>query len=274
MQQIDRVLRAALEDDIGPGDITTAALMGPLVKCRAKLVAGEDGILAGVAACRRAIELTDHKVQVDVRAADGTLVGPGFVVARLYGPAASILKAERVAMNIVQHLSGIATLTARYVHAVRGTKVKILDTRRTTPGLRLLEGYAVQIGGGYSRRRGLYDRLLVREAHLVLLGGVAPAVRMVRRANVGKRVEVQISNMQELEEALNVKVDLVVLENFQPGQVRQAMLRIRNRTRVEASGKIPLENARSYALAGVDYIAVPLLTQNIRPMEFSLRVTK
>ncbi len=274
MQHVDRAVRAALEDDVGSGDLTTAALMGPLVKCRAKLVAMEDGILAGVGAFRRAFELTDHKVQVDARAADGTLVGPGFVVARLYGPAASILRAERVAMNIVQHLSGVATLTARYVHAVRGTKVKILDTRRTTPGLRVLEGYAVQIGGGYSYRRGLYDRLLVRESHLSLLGGVAPAVRLARKANVGKRLEVQVSNMQELEDALTAKVDLVLLEGFQPGQVRQAMLRIRNRTRVEVSGKIPIETARAYALAGVDTIAVPGLTLSVRPVELVLRVTK
>lgn len=267
-------MRMALEDDVGTGDITTPALMGPLVKGRAKLVAAEDGILAGVAAFRRAFELTDHKIQVDVRAADGTLVGPGFVVARVYGPAASILRAERVAMNAMQHLSGIATLTARYVHAVRGTKVRILDTRRGTPGLRVLDGYAVQIGGGYSYRRGLYDRVLIREGHTPLVNGVAPAVRMVRRANLGKRLEVQVSNMQELEDALAAKVDLVLLEGFQPGQVRQAMLHIRNRTKVEVSGKIPLETARAYALAGVDFIAVRALTQNVRPMEFFLRVSK
>ncbi len=274
MQHIDRVIRAALEDDIGAGDLATAALMGPLVKCRAKLVAMEDGILAGIAAFRRAFEIADHKVQVDVRAADGTLVNHGFVVARVYGPAASILRAERVAMNAVQHLSGVATLTARYVHAVRGTKVRVLDTRRTTPGLRVLEGYAVQIGGGYSYRRGLYDRLFIREGHLALVGGVAPAVRLARKANLGKRIEVQVTNMQELEEALTAKADLVVLENFQPGQVRQAMLRVRSRTRVEASGKIPLETARAYALAGVDYIAVPALTQSVRPIDLVLRISK
>ena len=181
-EHLDTLIRAALEEDLGAGDVTTDALIPAAMTCRGKVICKQDGVICGLSLARRAFELLDERVQFDAKAKDGDKVQEDQIVIRLYGPARAILKAERVALNFLQHLSGIASMTARYVKAVEGTKATILDTRKTTPGLRSLEKYATRIGGADNHRFGLYDAILIKDTHLALVGGVTPALRAVRKA--------------------------------------------------------------------------------------------
>ena len=270
----DKLIREALAEDVGEGDLTSHGLFPGKLKARAKLVANEEGVLAGLPVFKRVFELVDKNITFEPRATDGMALTGGQLVARVSGPALSVLQAERTALNFIQHLSGIATQTAKFANAVKGTKTRILDTRRTTPGLRFLEKYAVEVGGGLSHQKGLFDRLVVTEAHLALSDGVASAVRTLKKAHPGKRIELTVTNMQELEQALLAKVNMTLLDNFPPGQVRQAIALVQGRARVEVSGKIGLDNARAYALAGVDYISVSQLTQSVRAFDFSLKISR
>jgi nicotinate-nucleotide pyrophosphorylase (carboxylating) len=270
----DKLIKEALAEDVGDGDLTSHALFPGKLKARAKLVANEDGVLAGLPVFKRVFELVDKNITFEPRATDGMALSGGQLVARVSGPALSVLQAERTALNLIQHLSGIATQTAKFANAVKGTKTRILDTRRTTPGLRFLEKYAVEVGGGLSHQKGLFDRLVITEAHLALSDGVPSAVRTVKKAHPGKRIELTVTNMQELEQALVAKVNMVLLDNFPPGQVRQAIGLVQGRARVEVSGKIGLDNARAYALAGVDYISVSQLTQSVRAFDFTLKISR
>ena len=272
--QLDKLIKEALAEDIGEGDPTSQALFAPRLKARAKLVANEDGVLAGLPVFKRVLELVDKNVTFEARATDGMALASGQLVARISGPALSVLLAERTALNFVQHLSGIATQTAKFANAVKGTKTRILDTRRTTPGLRFLEKYAVEVGGGISHQRTLADRLVVSEAHLALSEGVASVVRTLKKAQPGRRIELTVTNMNELEQALLARVNMVLLDSFPPGQVRQAIALIQGRAKVEVSGKVGLDNARAYALAGVDYISVSQVTQSVRAFDFSLRISR
>ncbi|HEY8678478.1 MAG TPA: carboxylating nicotinate-nucleotide diphosphorylase [Candidatus Dormibacteraeota bacterium] len=271
---VDKLIKEALAEDIGDGDLTTQTLFPGKVKARGKLIAGEDGVLCGLPIFKRVFELVDKNITFEPRATDGMALAGGQLVARISGPATSVLQAERTALNFLQHLSGIATQTAKFANAVKGTKTRILDTRRTTPGLRFLEKYAVEVGGGVSHQKGLADRLIVTEAHLALGEGVSSVVRTLKKAQQGKRIELTVSNMQELEQALQSKVNVLLLDNFPPGQVRQAIALVQGRAKVEVSGKIALDNARAYALAGVDYISVSQLTQSVKAFDFSFRVAR
>jgi nicotinate-nucleotide pyrophosphorylase (carboxylating) len=271
---VDKLIKEALAEDVGEGDVTSQALFPGKIKARAKLIANEEGVLAGLPVFKRVFELVDKNITFEPRATDGMALAGGQLVARISGPALSVLQAERTAMNFIQHLSGIATQTAKFANAVKGTKTRILDTRRTTPGLRFLEKYAVEVGGGASHQRGLFDRLVISEAHLALGDGIPQLVRALKRAHPGKRIEVTVTNMQELEQALMARVNMILLDNFPPGQVRQAIAVIQNRAKVEVSGKIGLDNARAYALAGVDYITVSTLTQSVKAFDFTLRISR
>ena len=194
--------------------------------------------------------------------------------ARLYGPARGMLKAERVALNFLQHLSGIATTTSRIVKAVDGTRTRILDTRKTTPGLRALEKYATRMGGALNHRMGLYDAVLIKDTHLALVGGIGPALRAARKAHPEVEINVEVSNLQELELALADKAPRILLDNFSCGQVREAMQIIRGRAIVEISGGVTAANARAYALAGADFISVGALTHSAKALDFSMKVTR
>jgi nicotinate-nucleotide pyrophosphorylase (carboxylating) len=273
-EHIDSLIEAALREDVGSGDITTDAIVAPEMTCRGKVVCKEDGVVAGLPVLRRVYELVDDRIQVDVKVKDGDRVQDGTIVARLSGPARGILAGERVSLNFLQHLSGIASLTSRYVKAVEGTKCVILDTRKTTPGLRMLEKYATHTGGATNHRMGLYDEVLVKDTHLALANGVTPALRAIRRAHPEAPINVEVSNLQELEQALADRAPRVLLDNFAPGQVREAMQMIRGRARVEISGGVSLTNARAFALAGADYISVGALTHSATALDFSLKVTR
>lgn len=274
MSTVDKLIKEALAEDLGDGDMTTQALFPGKVKARGKLIANEDGVLAGMPFFKRVFELVDKNITVEARATDGTPLSSGQLVARVSGPAASVLQAERTALNILQYLSGIASQTARFTNAVKGTKTRILDTRAAIPGLRYLEKYAVEAGGGLTQQKNLADRLIVTESHLSLSEGVPNIVRQLRKAHPGKRIECTVTNMQELEQALQAKVNTLLLENFPPGQVRQAIGLVQGRAKVEITGKVGLDNARAYALAGVDSISVNELTQSIKAFDFSFRVSR
>ncbi len=274
MSAVDKLIKEALAEDVGDGDLTTESLFPGKVKARGKLIANEEGVLAGLPIFKRVFELVDKNISFEPRATDGMALAGGQLVARVSGPAVSVLRAERTALNFLQHLSGIASQTARFANAVKGTKTRILDTRRTTPGLRFLEKYAVEVGGGASLHKGLADRLVVTESHLALSEGVPSVVRQLRKAHQGKRIELTVTNMQELDQALTAKVNVLLLENFPPGQVRQAIALVQGRAKVEVTGKVGLDNARAYALAGVDYISVSQLTQSVKAFDFSFRVSR
>jgi len=272
---IDTIIAAALAEDIGPGDVTTDAVIPADTTCRGKIVCKQDGVIAGLSITQRVFQLIDERIQFDAKVKDGEKVQEDQIVARLHGPARGILKGERVGLNFLQHLSGIASTTARFVKAVEGTKTKILDTRKTTPGLRGFEKYATRMGGAVNHRMGLWDSVLVKDTHLALVGGISPALRAARKAYPDEAdLIVEVSNLQELEQALADKAPRVLLDNFSCGQVREAMQIIRGRAVVEVSGGVQVTNARAYALAGADYISVGALTHSASALDFSMKVTR
>jgi nicotinate-nucleotide pyrophosphorylase (carboxylating) len=271
---LDSLIEAALAEDVGAGDVTTDAVIPSDMTCRGKIVCKEDGVIAGLSVAARVFTLIDDRIGFDAKTKDGEKVQEDQIVARISGPAGGMLKAERVALNFLQHLSGVATMTAKYVKAVDGTKTKILDTRKTTPGLRGLEKYATRIGGAVNHRMGLYDAVLIKDTHLALVGGITPALRAVRKAYPDTDINVEVSNIQELEQALSDKAPRILLDNFAPGQVREAMQLIRGRAMVEISGGVLVSNARAYALAGADYISVGALTHSATALDFSMKVTR
>jgi len=272
---IDTIIAAALAEDIGPGDVTTDAVIPADTTCRGKIVCKQDGVIAGLSITQRVFQLIDERIQFDAKVKDGEKVQEDQIVARLHGPARGILKGERVGLNFLQHLSGIASTTARFVKAVEGTKTKILDTRKTTPGLRGFEKYATRMGGAVNHRMGLWDSVLVKDTHLALVGGISPALRAARKAYPDEAdLIVEVSNLQELEQALADKAPRVLLDNFSCGQVREAMQIIRGRAVVEVSGGVQVTNARAYALAGADYVSVGALTHSASALDFSMKVTR
>ncbi len=271
---LDALIAAALAEDIGAGDVTTDAVIPADMTCRGKIVCKEDGVIAGLSVAARVFTMVDEGITFDAKTKDGEKVQEDQIVARISGPARGMLTAERVALNFLQHLSGVATMTAKYVKAVDGTKTKILDTRKTTPGLRGLEKYATRIGGAVNHRMGLFDAVLIKDTHLALVGGITPSLRAVRKAYPDTDINVEVSNVQELEQALTDKAPRILLDNFAPGQVREAMKIIRGRAEVEISGAVLVSNARAYALAGADYISVGALTHSATALDFSMKVTR
>ena len=272
---IDAIIKAALMEDVGPGDVTTDAVIPADMTCRGKVICKEDGVIAGLSIAQRVFQLVDERIQFDAKTKDGEKVQEDQIVARLHGPARGILKGERVGLNFLQHLSGIATMTSKFVKAVEGTKTKILDTRKTTPGLRGLEKYATRMGGAVNHRMGLWDAVLIKDTHLALVGGISPALRSARKAYPTEaEINVEVSNVQELEQALSDRAPRILLDNFSCGQVRDAMQIIRGRALVEVSGGVQVSNARAYALAGADYISVGALTHSAKALDFSMKVTR
>jgi nicotinate-nucleotide pyrophosphorylase (carboxylating) len=266
LELIDR----ALAEDRGDGDLTTRAVVEPGATARARIEQKEPGVLAGVRVAEKVFERVDPELRWHAHAEDGEQRDRG-VVAELAGSAASVLAGERVALNFLGRLSGIATLTARYVEAVEGTGVKILDTRKTTPGMRALEKEAVRAGGGVSHRNGLYDAILVKENHSALAGGVAIAARLALEAAPDDvDVEVECASLDDVLGALDAGVPRLLLDNMTPDQLRQAVGMAGGRAELEASGGITLETIRAVAETGVDYISVGALTHSAPALDVSL----
>lgn len=272
---LDAIIKNALAEDIGAGDITSDALIPANMTCRGKVICKEEGAVAGMTVAQRVFQLIDERIQFDAKVKDGDSVQEDQIVARLHGPARGMLKGERVALNFLQHLSGIATMTSRFVKAVEGTKTRILDTRKTTPGLRGLEKYATRMGGAVNHRMGLWDAVLIKDTHLALVGSIGGALRSARKAySDDVEINVEVSNVQELEQALGERAPRILLDNFSCGQVRDAMQIIRGRALVEVSGGVQVSNARAYALAGADFISVGALTHSAKALDFSMKVTR
>jgi nicotinate-nucleotide pyrophosphorylase (carboxylating) len=265
-----------LREDLGRGDITTQSIVARNTRARGRFVAGEKMVVAGLEAAEEVFLTLDSQQQLEAFASDGEEVEAGKVIARTVGFADVLLAGERVALNLLQHLSGVATLTNQFVRAVQGTKASIVDTRQTTPGLRMLEKYAVLLGGGLNHRYGLDDGVVIRANHAAIAGGLAAAVRHAKE-NIGRvhKIEVQVSSEGELKETLELGADTVIFENIPPEEVGRLVTIARSGAReltVQCTGGITLENVRAYADAGADLIGINSMTSSARAMEISFQM--
>ncbi len=267
------LVRRALEEDLGDGDVTTLCTVPAEAMLNGQFIAKQAGVMAGLEVARLTFTLLDGRVRFTSRVRDGAPVATGGVLAEVRGPGRALLSGERSALNFLQRMSGIATLTRRFVEAVRGTRAVILDTRKTAPGLRALDKWAVRLGGGQNHRFGLYDMVLVKDNHIAAVGGIAQAVARVRAGDAQKRLlEVEVKNLDELREALTLGVDRILLDNMFPAEMRQAVEITAGRVPLEASGNVSLENVTDIAATGVDYISVGALTHSVRALDISLEM--
>ncbi|MBI5137605.1 MAG: carboxylating nicotinate-nucleotide diphosphorylase [Nitrospirae bacterium] len=268
---VKRLVAQALEEDIGSGDITGMAFGG--VPAIGRFVAEGNIIVAGLAVAREVFRQVDPEVEVELETADGAAATHGDVLLACSGSGAALLAAERVALNFVQRMSGIATLTRHYVEAVAGTGARVADTRKTTPGLRMLEKHAVRMGGGHNHRMGLADGVLIKENHIALAGSLAKAVAHARRhAGHGYRIEVETTSLDEVRQALAHGADIIMLDNFEPLAMREAVALIGGRAMVEASGGITLNTIRAVAETGVNVISIGRLTHSAPAAEISMDI--
>ncbi|MDR6227361.1 carboxylating nicotinate-nucleotide diphosphorylase [Desmospora profundinema] len=271
--ELQRLVREALNEDIGFGDWTTETLIPASHRSRGRLVAKGEGVVAGLEVAREVFFQWDPEVAFTPVVEDGCSVEPGTELVRLEGPSRSILTAERVALNLLQRLSGIATVTRRVVHSLEGLPCRVLDTRKTTPGLRMLEKYAVQAGGGTNHRFGLSHGVMIKDNHIVAAGGLREAVQRVRR-RVGHmvQVEVEADTLDQVREALDLEVDALLLDNMDLPTLRQAVQLTKGRVWTEASGGISPQQARSVAETGVDAISLGWLTHSAPALDISLEL--
>lgn len=275
-RELELFILTALAEDIGEGDHSSLACIPEDATRKARLIVKEQGILAGVDLALEVFRVADPTLQTVLHMADGASVKPGDVAFEVTGPARSILAVERLVLNIMQRMSGIATVTRGVVNMVDGTSVRILDTRKTTPGLRYLEKMAVRIGGGVNHRFGLYDMIMLKDNHIDYAGGIKPAMARVRAYLAAKGlnlpVEVEARTMKEVDEALQeAGVTRIMLDNFDPPELKKAVEHIAGRVETEASGGITPETVRAYAETGVDYISMGWLTHSVKSLDLSLK---
>jgi nicotinate-nucleotide pyrophosphorylase (carboxylating) len=269
--EVDALIAHALAEDVGYGDVTTLSTVPEDRRGRAVFRAKQEGVLAGVSLIRRVYAPLDPCVVVVELVRDGERVKPGTVIARIEGPARALLTGERLALNFVQHLSGIATRTARFVELVRGTRTRIVDTRKTVPGLRVLAKYAVRAGGGDNHRFGLHDGVLIKDNHILAAGGIAPAVAGARRhAPHLLRVEVETESLDQVREALDAGADILLLDNMELETLREAVALCKGRALTEASGGVTEQTVRAIAETGVDLISIGALTHSVTALDISL----
>lgn len=269
---INAHVRAALNEDIGSGDVT-ASLLPAHQYARAEVITREPVVLSGRAWFDAAFRLLDDELTIEWQAADGEQIEPGQLLCRLHGRLRSLLTAERTALNYLQVLSGTATRAHRYAEAVRGLPVRILDTRKTLPGLRREQKYAVACGGCHNHRMGLFDAILIKENHILAAGSIAAAIQAARDLRVGMAVEIEVESLDELRQAVAAGAERVLLDNFTPDLLRQAVAIAAGRTRLEASGGITLEHLQTIAATGVDDISVGDLTKGVEAVDLSMRLS-
>jgi len=271
MNGIDRIIDTALAEDIHTGDITTLAMLPKARRMRARLIAKEPLVLAGLAVAERVFAKLDPTACFSASFADGDRLEPGQVIARIEGDASALLQGERVSLNLLQRMSGIATQTAAYVKELEGTSARVVDTRKTTPGLRVLEKYAVRVGGGTNHRTGLYDGVLIKENHIAAAGGIAEAVRRARAYIPHTlKIEVETETLDEVGQALEAGADIIMLDNMSLEQMTEAVGLIAGRALVEASGGVNLGTIGAIAKTGVDIISVGALTHSVRAADISM----
>lgn len=266
--EIEPFLAMALTEDIGPGDVTSNSTIPAEATARFAMNARAELVLAGGTFLPRLFALVDPSVVVEMLVEDGAKLTPGSTIAYLSGPARALLAGERTALNLVQHLSGVATLTRRYVEAVKGTNARVVDTRKTIPGLRHLQKYAVTCGGGQNHRMGLYDAVLIKDNHIAVAGGVKAAVDAAKAS--GLSIEVEVDTLAQLDEAIAAGADIILLDNMSNDQLREAVARTAGRATLEASGNVSLETIRAIAETGVDVISVGKLTHSAVAVDIGL----
>lgn len=272
-QEIQKIVKNALKEDLGKGDITSNLIIPDTQKGEGIILAKEKGIIAGLEVAKLVFRQVDPKLVFKSLVKDGTEVMPNQRIASVKGRVKTILMAERTALNFLQRLSGIATLTNQYVIKVKGIKVKILDTRKTTPGLRILEKYAVRKGGGENHRQGLYDMILIKDNHIQSAGSIFSATKKVLEKRRSLKIEVETKNQKEVKEASNFKIDRIMLDNFKLRDLKKAVQLIRKKNKkieIEASGQVTLKNVRAIALTGVDYISIGSLTHSAKALDLCL----
>lgn len=272
---IDDLLTLAFAEDVGDGDHTTLSTIPENETGSQRLIVKEEGILAGVEIARKVFDKFDPSLKMTVYIEDGAHVEPGDVAFVVEGKVRSLLQTERIMLNIMQRMSGIATTTAKYQAKLEGLKTKVLDTRKTTPGMRMLEKEAVKIGGGYNHRIGLFDMILIKDNHVDFAGGIANAVAAAKKycAETGRnlKIEVEVRNTDEIMQALEAGVDRIMLDNFTPERTREAVKLINGRTEIESSGGITFDTLRDYGECGVDFISVGALTHSVKGLDMSFK---
>ena len=275
---IDDLLTLAFAEDVGDGDHTTLSTIPADERGKQRLIVKEEGIIAGIDIARKVFEKFDPELKMTVFIEDGAHVKPGDIAFEVEGSVRSLLQTERVMLNIMQRMSGIATQTAKYQQRLEGLKTKVLDTRKTTPGMRMLEKEAVRIGGGCNHRIGLFDMILIKDNHVDFAGGIPQAVEAARKycAEKGKnlKIELEVRNEDEIRQALDAKVDRIMLDNFTPERTREAVKLINGQTEIESSGGITLETLRNYGECGVDFISVGALTHSVKGLDMSFKAVK
>jgi len=274
-----RIVAAAIEEDVGAGDVTSNSVVEKSREAKAEIVVEENCVVAGMPAAQFVYEAIDEELDFQREVEDGKDVREGTVIARIHGSARSILTGERIALNFLQRLSGIATLTARFVARTKRFGTKIMDTRKTTPGLRYLEKYAVRVGGGSNHRMGLYDMFLIKDNHLRAIseekrGAVRVAIERAREFNPNVQVEVEVENLQELAEAIKAQPDMILLDNMPVAEISEAVKMVRGEIVLEASGGVNLDNVEEIARTGVDCISIGALTTAAKAINMKMELTE
>lgn len=264
-------VRIALAEDVGSGDVS-AGLIDPDTRGTGRVITRDPGVIAGLEWVAEVCRQVDERIRIHLDVADGDRVSPNQQLFTLSGPAAALLTAERPALNFLQLLSGTATLTARYADLIAHTETRLLDTRKTVPGLRLAQKHAVLCGGGQNHRLGLFDQFLIKENHIAAAGGIGPAVERARAMNASLKVEVEVESLDELGEAMDAGADIAMVDNFSIAETRKAVQLGRGRILLEASGGIDTVTIVEVAEAGVDYISVGALTKSVQPLDLSMRM--
>jgi len=275
-QELDKFITDALHEDVHEGDHSSLASIDKNAQGKARLLVKDNGILCGMEVAKAVFAKVDEDLRVDVHIPEGSTIKYGDVAFHVYGSAISILTAERLVLNCMQRMSGIATKTGEYVKAIEGTKAKVIDTRKTTPNLRFLEKYAVTVGGGFNHRFGLYDMIMLKDNHIDFCGGITKAVHKVheylKANNLNLRIEVETRSLEHVKEVLLCGgIDRIMLDNFVPEKVKEAVDLINGKYETEASGGITLETIRSFAETGVDFISVGALTHSVKSLDLSLK---
>jgi len=272
-KEIERVILTALKEDIGAGDITTNLIIGKKKQANAFFLAKEDGIVAGLAIAKMVLQKLDKKIVWKSFVKDGNFVSVGTRIVEVKGSLRALLTGERTALNILQRMSGIATSTNSFVKIVNDTNAKILDTRKTVPGLRMLDKDAVKIGGGTNHRSGLFDMVLIKDNHIKAAGTITNAVTKIRKGVTKKiKIEVETTNLDEVREALKNKVEIIMLDNMTTPMMKEAVKIIARKAKVEASGNVDLKSLRKIAETGVDYISVGALTHSVKALDISMKI--
>lgn len=284
LKLVEPVVRGALREDIGRGDITTLSLIKKDTLAKGKIVAKEEGVLAGLRVAKLAFTLLDEKIKFKFVSKDGEKIKANQILAEIEGQARAVLSAERTALNFLQRLSGIATKTAKLVKETSPYSVKILDTRKTTPGMRYLEKYAVRVGGGENHRFGLFDGILIKDNHIKITGGIKEAVSLIRKKRPlmkvngyggllrGKKIEVEVENLREVKEALKARADIIMLDNMRLREIKRAVEIVGGKALIEVSGKVNQQNIKKIAKYGVNFISLGILTHSVESLDISLEV--